>query len=52
VSDLLTRATAVGRETYLAGAGWCAKGGQKMPVWATCPALRLEGVEITPDGMS
>jgi predicted Zn-dependent protease len=50
VADLLTRVAAVGRETRSAGAGWCAKGGQKMPVWATAPALRLEGVEVIPDG--
>ena len=48
VSDLLTRVVAVGREVRPAGAGWCAKGGQKLPVWATAPALRLEGVEIAP----
>jgi predicted Zn-dependent protease len=48
VADLLHRVTAVGRETRVAGAGWCAKGGQKMPVWATAPALRLEGVEVGP----
>lgn len=50
VADLLTRVTAVGAEVRPAGAGWCAKGGQKLPVWATTPALRLEGVEITPAG--
>ncbi|HYU32156.1 MAG TPA: metallopeptidase TldD-related protein [Thermoanaerobaculia bacterium] len=50
VADLLTRVTAVGRPAYPAGAGWCAKGGQKLPVWATAPALRLEGVEIVPGG--
>jgi predicted Zn-dependent protease len=49
VADLLARVTAVGREARPAGAGWCAKGGQKIPVWATTPALRLEGVEITPE---
>jgi predicted Zn-dependent protease len=48
VSDLLTRVTAVGSASRPAGAGWCAKGGQKLPVWATAPALRLEGVEVTP----
>jgi predicted Zn-dependent protease len=47
VADLLARATAVGREARAAGAGWCAKGGQKLPVWATAPALRLEGVGVT-----
>lgn len=50
VADLLTRVAAVGREARPAGAGWCAKGGQKMPVWATAPTLRLEGVEIVPEG--
>jgi predicted Zn-dependent protease len=50
VADLLTRVTAVGSEARPAGAGWCAKGGQKLPVWATAPALRLEGVEIAPVG--
>jgi len=49
VADLLARATAVGRETVAAGAGWCAKGGQKLPVWATAPALRLEGVAVDAD---
>jgi predicted Zn-dependent protease len=49
VADLLTRVTAVARESRPAGAGWCAKGGQKIPVWATAPAIRLDGVEILPD---
>jgi predicted Zn-dependent protease len=52
VADLLTRAVAVGQDARAAGAGWCAKGGQKLPVWAQAPSLRLEGVEIDPDGMS
>jgi len=51
VADLLTRVAAVGRPAYPAGAGWCAKGGQKLPVWATAPSLRLEGVEIVPGEM-
>jgi predicted Zn-dependent protease len=50
VADLLGRAAAVGKETVPAGAGWCAKGGQKLPVWATAPALRLEGVAVEADG--
>lgn len=49
VADLLARATAVGQEVLPAGAGWCAKGGQKLPVWATAPALRLEGVTVEAD---
>jgi predicted Zn-dependent protease len=48
VADLLTRVAAIGRVSQSAGAGWCAKGGQKLPVWATAPSLRLEGVEIIP----
>jgi predicted Zn-dependent protease len=48
VSDLLTRVVAVGNASQPAGAGWCAKGGQKLPVWATAPALRMEGVEVSP----
>jgi predicted Zn-dependent protease len=48
VADLLTRVTAVGDAARPAGAGWCAKGGQRLPVWATAPALRLEGVEVAP----
>jgi predicted Zn-dependent protease len=51
VADLLTRIVAVGRTSVPAGAGWCAKGGQKMPVWATAPMIRLEGVTVTPDVM-
>ncbi|HVT61055.1 MAG TPA: metallopeptidase TldD-related protein [Thermoanaerobaculia bacterium] len=47
VGELLARATAVGTEPRPAGAGWCAKGGQKLPVWATAPALRLEGVALS-----
>jgi len=49
VADLLARATAVGSERVAAGAGWCAKGGQKLPVWATAPALRLEAVTVEAD---
>lgn len=48
VADLLTRAVAVGSEARPAGAGWCAKGGQKLAVWATAPAIRLEGVAVAP----
>jgi predicted Zn-dependent protease len=50
IADLLTRVVAVGRTSAAAGAGWCAKGGQKVPVWATAPMLRLEGVTVIPDG--
>jgi predicted Zn-dependent protease len=50
VADLLSRVTVIGKTSVAAGAGWCAKGGQKMPVWATAPAIRLEEVHVTPDG--
>ncbi|HUF77893.1 MAG TPA: metallopeptidase TldD-related protein [Thermoanaerobaculia bacterium] len=46
VAGLTSRVAAVGREARPGGAGWCAKGGRKLPVWATAPALRLEGVEV------
>ena len=48
VADLLNRVAAVGAAARPAGAGWCAKGGQRLPVWATAPSLRLEGVEVNP----
>ena len=47
VAELLDAVAGVGSTTQFAGAGWCAKGGQKMPVWATVPALLLEGVAIS-----
>ena len=48
INEVLEKITGVGHETRAAGAGWCAKGGIKLPVWATCPPLRLHGVEISP----
>ena len=48
VRDLLEKVDGVGSEARAAGAGWCAKDGMKLPVWATCPDLRLDGVEILP----
>lgn len=48
VADLLSRVTAVADERRAGGAGWCAKGGRKLPVWATTPAIRLDGVSILP----
>lgn len=46
VTDLLVALTGIGAELSPAGAGWCAKGGLRLPVWAKTPALRLEGVEV------
>ena len=48
IREILGSVAAVGREVRSAGAGWCAKGGVKLPVWATAAELRLEGVEIRP----
>ncbi len=47
VGDLLARIASAGREVTLAGAGWCAKGGQRLPVWSTTPGLLLRGVEVS-----
>lgn len=46
VGDLLARVAGVGREAQRAGAGWCAKSGQRLPVWATAPALLVSAVEV------
>lgn len=48
VAGLLKSVVAASREPVAAGAGWCAKGSQVLPVWATTPALCLEGVEVRP----
>ena len=41
--DLLAAVTAVGDRPLAAGAGWCAKDGALLPVWARSPSVRLEG---------
>lgn len=46
LSDVLGSVEAVGAESALAGAGWCAKAGHLLPVWATCSHLRLAGLEV------
>ncbi|MDA8015916.1 MAG: metallopeptidase TldD-related protein [Thermoanaerobaculia bacterium] len=48
VSDLLHAVRGVGKEVHVAGAGWCAKDGILLPVWATAPGIRLEGLEVGP----
>ncbi len=48
VAELVERVAAVGRDAVFAGAGWCAKGGRRLPVWATAPGLLLDGVEVRP----
>lgn len=47
VGELLSSIVAVGHSPVAAGAGWCAKGGQRLPVWATVPAVRLEGLQVS-----
>ena len=46
LGDLLSRVSAIGSDSSLAGAGWCAKGGQRLPVWSTTPSLLIAGVEV------
>ncbi|MFN7942556.1 MAG: metallopeptidase TldD-related protein [Thermoanaerobaculia bacterium] len=50
VADLLGAIVAIGDEAVAAGAGWCAKGGQRRPVWASAPAILLDGVAIAGSG--
>lgn len=47
VAELLDAVVGIGAEARFAGAGWCAKGGQKLPVWATTSDLLLDGVSIS-----
>ncbi len=44
--ELLGSVTALGAQARVAGAGWCAKGGQKLPVWARTPSLHLRGAAL------
>jgi predicted Zn-dependent protease len=46
VGELLTAVRGVGVESRSGGAGWCAKGGDRLPVWATASSLRLEDVAL------
>ncbi len=46
VPELLAAVAAIGADPQPAGAGWCAKGGQRRAVWATAPSLVLAAMEI------
>ncbi len=46
VSGLLGGIDGVGRDLESAGAGWCAKNGLKLAVWASVPALRIRAAEV------
>lgn len=47
VDEVLGAVAAVGREARPTAAGWCAKGGDRLPVWATAGPLLLAGVEVS-----
>ncbi|MDX1632515.1 MAG: metallopeptidase TldD-related protein, partial [Thermoanaerobaculia bacterium] len=46
VANLLSSVLRVGGRAVATGAGWCAKGGQRLPVFASCPPLSLREGEI------
>jgi predicted Zn-dependent protease len=46
IADLLAAVVGAGVEPRVAGAGWCAKGGQKLPVFASAPELLLADTEV------
>lgn len=46
VADLLGAVAGVGHDLVDGGAGWCAKGGQRLPVWARTSSLLLGEVEV------
>jgi len=48
LAALLGGVAAVGARRETAGAGWCAKAGQRRSVWATAPAIVLAGLEVEP----
>jgi len=48
VVDLLSGVAALGNDARAAGAGWCAKAGQALPVWAHAPSLLIEGLAVSP----
>ncbi len=46
VAELLDEVEAIGSKSRETGAGWCVKGRQRLPVWATAPAIRLGRVRV------
>lgn len=48
LADLLSGIEAIGSEPQECGAGWCAKGRQRMAVWATTPAIRIAKAGVSP----
>lgn len=47
LTALLGGVLGVGRETAIGGAGWCAKGGHRLAVWASAPPLAIAGFEVS-----
>ncbi len=48
LGELLTQVALLGDRASFSGAGWCAKDGHRLPVWATTPAVLLRDVEVEP----
>lgn len=48
LGELLSRVAVLGDTASFSGAGWCAKDGHRLPVWATSPAVLLRDVEVEP----
>ena len=46
IAELLQGEVEVGSEAESCGAGWCAKDGHRLPVWARCPPIRLASVFV------
>ncbi|MEO8275953.1 MAG: metallopeptidase TldD-related protein [Thermoanaerobaculia bacterium] len=46
VPDLLASVVAVGKDAQAAGAGWCAKAGQRRAVWATAPSVVIADIAV------
>jgi predicted Zn-dependent protease len=44
---LLNGVLGIGREAAVGGAGWCAKGGHRLAVWASTPPLAITGFEVS-----
>jgi len=47
-AGLLGAVRQIGADVKPGGAGWCAKGGHRLPVWASAPSVLLERVEVGP----
>ena len=48
LANLLESISLVGADLAECGAGWCAKNGQRLPVWANVPFLRIEKAWVEP----